>query len=140
MRGLRKVAFALDIGHTMSWFRANCGGIAWAACFALACQLYVAFGHVHFSRIGDSPIVSAQAGDDGEGSAGSPVQKNPAHPSGGFCAICATIGLAGTLVLTILAIIPAPRLFSERVRWPFVGCERVSFSRLAFGARGPPHV
>jgi hypothetical protein len=124
---------------TMSWFRANCGAIAWPACFALAFQLYVAFGHFHVSRIGDSAIVLAQSGDDGDGFAGSPLQKNPAHPSDEFCAICANIGLAGTFVLPILAIILAPRLFSEIVRWPSTGREPVSFSRLSFSARGPPH-
>jgi hypothetical protein len=124
----------------MSWFRANCGGIAWPACFALAFQLYVALGHFHFSRIGDSPIMLAQSADDGEGSAGSPLQHNPAHPSGEFCAICANIALAGTFVLPILAIILSPRLSSEILRWPLVGREPASFSRLSFGARGPPHV
>jgi hypothetical protein len=69
--------------------------MAWPACFALAFQLYVAFGDLHFSRIGDNPIMPAQCADDGEGSAGPPLQHNPAHPSDEFCAICANIGLAG---------------------------------------------
>ena len=122
----------------MSWFRANCGGIAWPACFALAFQFYVAFGHIHFSRIGDSPIVLAQLSDDGGGSAASPLQKNPAHPADEFCAICANISLAGALILSVLAIVLAP-LFSEILPWPLAASEPTSFGHLPFSARGPPH-
>jgi hypothetical protein len=122
----------------MRWFRANCGRIAWQACFALAFQVYIAFSHVYVSRIGDRPIVLAQSGDDGEGSVGPPPQKNPARPSGDFCAICANTSLAGTLVLPILATILAPRLFTEILPWSLAVSEPASFDHLPFNARGPP--
>jgi hypothetical protein len=123
----------------MRWFRANCDRLVWLACFALAFQLCVAFGHVHFMRVGDSQIVSALSGGEGDGSAGSLPQKHPAHPSSEFCAICANINLAGALVLPILATVLAPRLFSEILPWPLAASEPNSLDYLPFGARGPPH-
>jgi hypothetical protein len=136
-----KATFALGNGRrrTTRWFRANCRRITWPACFALAFQFCLAFGYARFGRIGDNPILLALSGSEGDTSAGSLPQKNPAHHWGDFCAICVNTSLAGTLVLPILAIILAPRLFTEILSWSLAASEPASFDHLPFSARGPPH-
>ena len=91
----------------MSWFRSNRGAVAWLAFFALACQLLLSFGHVHVGKFsgGSAAWAAVGIGDSSTDVPPSPLQKNPSGLAGDFCAICANISLAGTLVLPILAII-----------------------------------
>ena len=125
----------------MSWFRANRGVVAWLAFFALACQLLLSFGHVHVGKFsgGSAAWAAAESGDASADVPPSSPQKNPAGLAGDFCAICANISLAGTLILPILAIILAPRLFIEALPWPLAASEPASFDHRPFSARGPPH-
>jgi hypothetical protein len=83
--------------------------------------------------------VLALSGGEGDGSGGSLPQKHPAYPSGDFCAICANIHLASTLVLPMLAIGLAPRSFSKILLYPLTASEPALFDHLPFSARGPPH-
>jgi hypothetical protein len=72
-------------------FRSKRGAIARLACFALACQFFVAFGHLHLSKFGGGSITLALSDCAGNGSASdsfSPTQKKQNGPAG-FCAICA---------------------------------------------------
>ncbi len=118
----------------MAWFRTNRGVAAWLALFALACQLSFTFGHVHIAKLGaDSAAgISVQTPQ-------SPSQKDPAGPASDFCAICANISLASTLILPILAIILAQRLFSNVLPWSPAASVPASFDHRPFGARGPPY-
>jgi hypothetical protein len=112
----------------------------WLALFALACQLLLSFGHVHVGKLSDGSAAWAAAGR-GNGPADvppSPPQKNPTGLAGDFCAICANMSLANTLVLPILALILAPRFFTEILPWSLAAYEPASFDYLPFGARGPP--
>jgi hypothetical protein len=130
----------------MRWFRSNRGGVAWLAFFALACQLLLSFGHVHVGKFsgGSAAWAAAQTGDaaaDVPTSSPNPPsspQKSPNGLAGDFCAICANISLAGTLIVPILAIILAPRLFIEILPWSLAASEPASFDHLPFSARGPP--
>ena len=128
----------------MRWFRSVRGVVAWMALFALACQLVLSFGHVHagkFSNLSGGSLAFA-AVETGDGSAdGSPSspQKSPFGVAGDFCAICASINLAGTLILPILAIILTPRLFTQILPWSLAASEPASFDHRPFSARGPPH-
>jgi hypothetical protein len=125
----------------MAWFRSNRGVVAWWALFALACQLVLSFGHVHASKFDSSSLVSA-AVETGHAPADGPPsspEKNPIGLAGDFCAICASINLAGTLILPILAIILTPRLFTEILPWSLAASEPASFDHRPFSARGPPH-
>ena len=124
----------------MRWFRSKRGGMAWLAFFALACQLILSFGHVHVGKFSGGSAARAAA-ERGDASADVPPlspQKNPAGLAGDFCAICANIGLANTLILPILAIILTPRLFIEILPWSLALIEPASFDHLPFSARGPP--
>jgi hypothetical protein len=125
----------------MGWFRSNRGVVAWLALFALACQLVLSFGHVHASQFGGgSPaFAAAETSDTSAGGPPSQSQKDPTGLAGDFCAICASINLAGTLILPILAIILAPRLFIEILPWSLAASEPTSFDHRPFSARGPPH-
>jgi hypothetical protein len=125
----------------MGWFWSNRGGVAWLAFFALACQLVLSFGHVQVGElsIGSPAWAAAESGNASADGTPSSPQKNPSGPAGDFCAICANISLANTLVLPVLAIILAPRLFVEIVPWSLTASQPASPDRLAFSARGPPH-
>ena len=124
----------------MSWFRSNRGGVAWLAFFALACQLVLSFGHVHVGKFsGGSAAWAATETNDASADTPPSPQKNPTGLAGDFCAICANISLANALVLPILAIILAPGLFSDVLRWSVAASEPSSYDHLPFSARGPPH-
>jgi hypothetical protein len=125
----------------MGWFRSNRGVVAWLAFFALACQLVLSFGHVHAGQfgVGSTAWSATEVGDAAADLSPSPPQKNPTGLAGDFCAICASINLAGTLILPILAIILRPRLFTEILPWSLAASEPTSFDHCPFSARGPPH-
>jgi hypothetical protein len=125
----------------MRWFRSNRGVVAWLAFFALACQALLSFGHVHVGKFsgGAAAWAAAESGDASADGPSSSPQKNPNGLAGDFCAICANISIANTLVLPILAIILAPRLLTEILPWSLAASDPVSFDHLPFSARGPPH-
>jgi hypothetical protein len=124
----------------MRWFRSNGGVVAWLAFFALACQLVLSFGHVHAGQFGGASTawVAAGTGDAPADVPPSSPQKNPIRLAGDFCAICANISLANALIPPILAVILAPRLFTEILPWSLAVSEPASFDHLPFSARGPP--
>jgi hypothetical protein len=124
----------------MRWFRSKRGAVAWLAFFALACQFLLSFGHVHVGKFSGDPVAwaAAASGDASADTPSPPPQKDPTGLAGDFCAICANIALANTLILPILAIILAPRLFTEILPWSLAASEPASFDHLPFNARGPP--
>jgi hypothetical protein len=125
----------------MRWFRSNRGVVAWVALFALACQLALSFGHVHAGKFSGGSLAFA-AVETGDGAADGPPsspQKKPNGLGGDFCAICANISLAGTLILPILAIVLTPQLFTKILPWSLAASEPASFDHRPFSARGPPH-
>jgi len=115
--------------------------MAWLAFFALACQLLLSFGHVHVGKFSGSSIARAgvEIGNAPADVPPSSPQKNSAGLAGDFCAICASIRLANALVLPILAVVLAPRLFAEILPWSMAASELGSLDLLPFSARGPPH-
>jgi hypothetical protein len=123
----------------MAWFRINRGVAVWLAFFALACPLSFSFGHVHFGKFGNALAapVAAQT-TDATGTPPSP-SNNPAGLSVDFCAVCANISLAGSLLLPILAFIFALGLFTHVLQWPLAARVPASFGHRPFSARGPPH-
>jgi len=115
--------------------------VAWLAFFALACQLLLSFGHVHAGKFsgGSAAWAAAESGNAAADVPPSSPQKKPIGLAGDFCAICANISLANTLVLPILAIILTTRLFTEILPWSVAASEPAAFDHLPFSARGPPH-
>jgi hypothetical protein len=124
----------------MAWLRTNRGVAAWLAFFALACHLTFSFGHVHVSKFGNLLAAPAAAQTtDAAGDAQPPPPDNPTGLSTDFCAVCANIGLAGALLLPILAFLLAPGLFINVLQWPLAVREPASFGHSPLSARGPPH-
>jgi hypothetical protein len=126
----------------MTWFRSNRCGVAWLALFALACQLVLSFGHVHFGRIGGAPNAWAVAMGAGDHSASITSSSHHGNPSGiadDFCVICASISLASTLVVPASPAFVPPIPVLKASSWSFAAVELASIDHLFFEARGPPH-
>jgi hypothetical protein len=125
----------------MGWLRKNRGGVAWLAFFALACQLVLSFGHVHLGKANGGLAALAAVADNGGPSGAvptSPPQKNPTGFPDDFCAICANIGLASTLVAPDSPAVVAPNSFVSILPWSLAASEPAWFDHLLFDARGPP--
>jgi hypothetical protein len=112
------------------------------ALFALACQFLLSFGHVHLlGSFNGGPPTWAAAADGGDSSPAispSSPRKSPAGLPGDFCAICASINLAGTLVVPESPVIAAPTPSIQILPWSLAALEPTSFDHLLFDARGPP--
>jgi hypothetical protein len=121
----------------LRWHRER---IAWLALFALVCQLVLSFGHVHLGK----NVGNTWAGEFD--SASIVDHRVPASPPGpvstpdDFCAICANISLAGTLVIPILALVLAPVSVAIELPKPQADIGPHSIAHLLFRARGPPTV
>jgi hypothetical protein len=97
----------------MRWIRQHIHSCAWLALTALAIHLVLTFGHVHAGQfspasMATAPIaaVDAQTGGDADGASEERYRALRAHHS---CAICASIGLLGTLVLPVVHVLAQPR-------------------------------
>jgi hypothetical protein len=121
----------------MRWFRRNIRPVACLALFALGLQLALSFNHIH----GDELLISSANAEDTIVvniklvSSGSPTL-----PTGhDFCSICATISLAGSLVLPAPPVHAMPRTIDHA--WaPGSPSSFVTTARqFSFQARAPPH-
>jgi hypothetical protein len=125
----------------MGRFRSSRGGVAWLAFFALACQSVLSFGHVHLGNIGGGSGTWAAVVDGGNSPGAvpqSPPQKDPTGLPRDFCAICANIGLASSLLVPDSPFVLVPSSFVQVSQWPVAATERVAFDHFLFNARGPP--
>jgi hypothetical protein len=114
--------------------------VTWLASFALACHLVLSFGHVHLGNFGGGSAGWAVAADVGAAVPPSSPQKGPTGLPGDFCAICANIGLASTLVVPDSPFSLAPSSFTQVLPWSVAASEHAPFDHLLFNARAPPHV
>jgi hypothetical protein len=125
----------------MGWFRSSRRTVTWLACFALACQLVLSFGHVHLGNFDGGLATWGTFVDGGDIPAAvppSPPQKDPTGLLGNFCEICANIGLASTLVVPDSPFVLVPSSFVQVSPWPEAVKKRVTFDHFLFNARGPP--
>jgi hypothetical protein len=118
----------------MGWFRSRSYWASYLALFALACQLVVSFGHVHF----DGGALTAGRGSIVAKAVVDPASKqSPAADE--HCPICALIHLAGTLVPA-----NAPALLQLAAFGRFLLLAAIEFDFDAalrhspLGARAPP--
>ncbi len=117
----------------MEWLRSKREVVAWLALLALTCQFVLSFGHIHAARLG--PVAAAEVG---EVSAGAPPYKNPSGPADDFCAVCASISLASTLVPPVLAAVISASLFGGILLSPRAAREPSPFDFIQLNSRGPP--
>jgi hypothetical protein len=86
---------------------------AWLALTALAIHFVLTFGHVHAEQFSPASLTTAPivapdsyAGGDVDGASDERYRALRSHHS---CAVCASIGLLGTLVLPVAQAIAPPR-------------------------------
>jgi hypothetical protein len=128
----------------MRWFRSHKLKVASLALFALACQFVLAFDHVHLDRLaGNSShwaVAAATVKVTSTDLPASPRQNNPSGLGDDFCAICASIGLAGALVIPAAPTVLPEISFFKELHWSFAATEAPSIDHFHFSARGPPRV
>jgi hypothetical protein len=126
----------------MRWIRRRTRSQTWLALFALAVQLVVSFGHVHRDDLGlaflaaDSAVITPI----GPGLTHSPTVPDRGHnpTSDALCPICASINLAGALILPLPPQLDA-LMQVGRVWLPVARTNGLSDqARLSFQARAPP--
>jgi len=120
----------------MRWFRSRARIASWLALLALTAQLALSFGHVHADQLAPSAIASHAATIPSDGT---PLA--PAKPDGvahDFCAVCALIHLAGTLVPSAVPSLPAPVVFSQPRFELFASVALTASPHASFQARAPP--
>ena len=134
----------------MRWFRSRKLKVASLALFALTCQFVLSFGHVHlngFAGQASNWAIATAAGKAVAAAPGkvtladlpiSPRQKNPSGLGEDFCAICASISLAGALFApTVATLLPEISVYKE-LHWSFAATQARSIDHIHFNARGPP--
>jgi hypothetical protein len=122
----------------MRWFRSRAKVTSWLALFALAAQLAVSFGHVHAERPALPTAAAAlQAGSPVSGDVPA-VPGTPDRLADDFCAICALIHLAGTLIAGAAPSLPAPATFSQTRFQLIVAIALTAPPHASFRARAPP--
>ena len=128
----------------MRWFRSNMRSSARLALFALAVQMALSLGHVHFCAVAPASAKSAPpAVADGSG-AGFLSTRVPIHKSDGsidpYCPICAFIQLLTTSAPSVAPALPLPRtlgLIGLRATAELALAPR---SQFLFQARAPPSI
>jgi hypothetical protein len=120
----------------MRWFRTNRRFSGTLALFALALQITLAFGHIHLRDFAGIPGVAvAQAQDSAYRSS----RHNDAdHSTDQYCLVCATVSLAGTLVLPALVALPLPELSAATQHWYVHSASLGRIAHAHFSARAPP--
>ena len=119
----------------MQWFRANLKGGARLGVLALALQIVLSFGHVHLGRLRHSTDLFSVGGTH---SVPTDSQQQPISDADEYCAICASIHLASSSLLS-----QAPQLSVLFAAQPvehanFVSANSLSPRRAAFQSRAPP--
>jgi hypothetical protein len=120
----------------MRGFRGKPWPCALLALFALAVQLVLSFGHIHKRDL----LAGWHSGRATLKLARSPAPELPAQPDGheDFCSICATLALAGSLVLPEQPAIVHPTAPPEPWLGDGVPVIAAPAERLLFQARAPP--
>jgi hypothetical protein len=126
----------------MHWFRSRSSLGAWLALFALTAQLVVSFGHVHLDPNGSTPgHQSALLRSDAPTSAdvaSLPAGDEAPALADDYCAVCALIHLAGTLVTAEPPALPLPALFGRARTDSTAEFGLTAQSHALFAARAPP--
>lgn len=120
----------------MRWFRTNRRFSGALALFALALQIALAFGHIHLRDFAGIPGVAvAQAQDISDRSSG---PNDADHSADQYCLVCATVSLAGTLVLPDLVAFRLPEISAATQHWYVQSASLRRIAHAHFSARAPP--
>jgi hypothetical protein len=125
----------------MRWIRDNLRVGVWCALFALAVQFTVSFGHVHVSDLArGSGSLAVFAADQSSPPAPSDLPVPPGKPAGAldYCAICAVINLAGSVVPASAPVLPVAVAFHPVQFWSDGDAVLAASPHRLFKARAPP--
>jgi hypothetical protein len=117
----------------MRWYRTHRGFLAALMLFALALQTVLSFGHIHPRDFMGVAAAGAQV------SAERTSDPNGADRSAdGYCLVCATMSLAGTLLLPTLTELPVPADSIAKSNWHLCVTACPHTDHASFRARAPP--
>ena len=119
----------------MRWFRRNMRFGSWCALFALAIQLGLSFGHLHFASSAASTAL-ASAADPAVAPDDTPAPAKHSRVAD-YCTICASLHLAGLLTAEPPSVSTLTPSSGERLK-VLIEDTTSSSSRLPFNARAPP--
>jgi hypothetical protein len=128
----------------MRWFRSQKLAVTLVALFALASQFAHTFGHVHLERFVDSALAASgkaaipAAAKLALDQAPSQDRHSPIRLVDGFCAICASISLAGTGLVSVSPAVVVRETSAIEIQWHYVATAASSAGQFHFDARGPP--
>jgi hypothetical protein len=128
----------------MRWFRSRKLAITLVALFALTCQFAHTFGHVHLERFAEGALTAS--GNPAIPAAAklaldqppSQDRHGPIRLVDGFCAICASISLAGTALIPVSPALVVRTSIGRDLQWLYVPADASSAGQFHFDARGPP--
>jgi len=128
----------------MHWFRSNIRSGARLALLALAVQMALSLGHVHFYAVAPASAKSAPpAVADGSG-AGLLSTRAPIHKSDGsidpYCPICAFIQLLTTSAPSVAPALPLPPTLGLIGLQATAELALAPRSQFLFQARAPPSI
>jgi hypothetical protein len=127
----------------MHWVRSRSSLGAWLALFALTVQLVVSFGHVHRDRAtqaaGHASAQTQAHAPIGIEAASLPAGDESPTLADDYCAVCALIHLAGTVVAAESPTLRLPAILA-RARSEFTTEFGLTAQRhTPFAARAPPY-
>ncbi len=129
----------------MHWFRSHRLTVGSLALLALACHFAVTFRHVHLEQFAANAVLAAAdqavpavTGVAAADPASSPGRDGPGRLRNDYCAVCASIGLAGAMLVPgTPCVLPWESIFSE-CQWAYASTVAASAGYFYFNARGPP--
>src|ERR1700692_1261043 len=123
----------------MRWFRLHTRPTACLAFFALALQLILSFGHAHGDKLRLSSAEAKGAVFTNVKSGSTDTPAGPARQDNDdFCAICASVTLAGSLILPAAPAATLPPTIDGAWVPPTRASPAASARRFLFQARAPP--
>jgi hypothetical protein len=126
----------------MHWFRSRSSLGSWLALFALAVQLVVSFGHVHLDRgaslAGHSSTLLRVHAATSVDVASLPAGDEAPAAADEYCAVCALIHLAGTIVTAEPPSLPLPAVFGRAPPATATDLELPAHHHSPFSSRAPP--
>jgi hypothetical protein len=130
---------------TMYWFRSRAKEFSYVALFALSLQLVLSFGHLRINAGANGAGHAAKilAVDDATASisAVDPASQGLPGDNDDYCAICAVIHLARTLVLAPAPSLLLPATYAQAQFAPENDAAAAELlGRTPFQARAPPTV
>ena len=125
------------MAFVMGWMRRSIRFGSSLALLALAFQLTLSFGHIHAEDF--APAARSQATVNADHDAGNPAE--PDHHGLGHndCAICATIALLATLVISPPPALTLPATLSFAFLDVADTRQQIGAPTRLFQARAPPH-